>query len=60
MGGWAEPQVEADLKVNLAIIREAVGDPHLPCPTSALPTGAGVGPVPWRPRSGCSPSVWAT
>ena len=40
MGSWAEPEVEADLKANLAIIREAVGDPALAVPYFRAPNGS--------------------
>lgn len=40
MGSWSEPEVEADLKANLAIIRGAVGDPDLPVPYFRAPNGS--------------------
>ncbi|WP_322920664.1 endo-1,4-beta-xylanase [Nocardioides renjunii] len=40
MGQWTQTQVEADLKANLAIIREAVGDPRLPVPYFRAPNGS--------------------
>ncbi|PPB49160.1 hypothetical protein C4K88_10690 [Arthrobacter pityocampae] len=40
MGSWTRAQVEADLKENLRIIREAAGDPSLPVPYFRAPNGS--------------------
>lgn len=40
MGAWSHEQVEADLKENLAIIREALGDPDYPVPYFRAPNGS--------------------
>lgn len=40
MGGMTHSQVEADLKANLAIIRDALGDPTFPVPYFRAPNGS--------------------
>ena len=40
MGAWTPEQVEADLTENLAIIREALGDPDAPVPYFRAPNGS--------------------
>lgn len=40
MGAWSHEEVEADLKENLAIIREALGDPDHPVPYFRAPNGS--------------------
>ncbi|TFC56884.1 HYR domain-containing protein [Cryobacterium sp. TMT2-15-1] len=40
MGSWTQAQVETDLKANLRIIREAVGDPTLAVPYFRAPNGS--------------------
>ncbi|WP_152191737.1 endo-1,4-beta-xylanase [Georgenia satyanarayanai] len=40
MGAWSHEQVEADLKENLAIIREALDDPDHPVPYFRAPNGS--------------------
>jgi len=40
MGSWTQAQVEAELKANLLIIRDAVGDPNLPVPYFRAPNGS--------------------
>ncbi|WP_380169016.1 endo-1,4-beta-xylanase [Jannaschia sp. R86511] len=40
MGAFSQAQVESDLKANLAIIREAAGDPELPVPYFRAPNGS--------------------
>lgn len=40
MGTWSQAQVETDLKANLAIIREAAGDPELAVPYFRAPNGS--------------------
>jgi GH35 family endo-1,4-beta-xylanase/peptidoglycan/xylan/chitin deacetylase (PgdA/CDA1 family) len=40
MGSWTEAQVEADLKANLKIIRDALGDPNQPVPYFRAPNGS--------------------
>lgn len=40
MGDWTPGQVEADLTANLAIIREALGDPEAPVPYFRAPNGS--------------------
>ncbi|WP_129337446.1 endo-1,4-beta-xylanase [Cellulomonas endophytica] len=40
MGSWTEAAVEADLEENLAIIREALGDPAYPVPYFRAPNGS--------------------
>lgn len=40
MGSWTHDRVEADLKANLAIIREALGDPRQPVPYFRAPNGS--------------------
>ncbi|WP_336923388.1 endo-1,4-beta-xylanase [Aquipuribacter sp. SD81] len=40
MGAFTQAQVEADLKANLAIIREALGDPDAPVPYFRAPNGS--------------------
>ena len=40
MGSWTPERVEADLVENLAIIREALGDPNAPVPYFRAPNGS--------------------
>ncbi|MBO3088690.1 endo-1,4-beta-xylanase, partial [Cellulomonas dongxiuzhuiae] len=40
MGGMTKAQVEADLKANLTIIRNALGDPNAPVPYFRAPNGS--------------------
>ena len=40
MGAWTQAQVEADLKENLRIIRDAAGTPDLPVPYFRAPNGS--------------------
>jgi endo-1,4-beta-xylanase len=40
MGSWTQTQVETDLKANLAIIRDALGDPDQPVPYFRAPNGS--------------------
>ncbi len=40
MGTWTADQIEADLKANLAIIRDALGDPDYPVPYFRAPDGS--------------------
>ena len=40
MGGYSKTQVEADLKANLQIIREALGDPDAEVPYFRAPNGS--------------------
>ncbi|GIG27630.1 endo-1,4-beta-xylanase [Cellulomonas marina] len=40
MGAWGEAEIEADLKANLAVIREALGDPAYPVPYFRAPNGS--------------------
>ena len=40
MGHWDSEAVRADLLENLAIIRDAAGDPHLPVPFWRAPNGS--------------------
>ncbi|WP_082485488.1 endo-1,4-beta-xylanase [Rathayibacter sp. Leaf296] len=40
MGSWTQAQVETDLKANLRILREAVGDPALAVPYFRAPNGS--------------------
>ena len=40
MGGWTHAQVEADLKANLEIIRDALGDPQQEVPYWRAPNGS--------------------
>jgi endo-1,4-beta-xylanase len=45
MGSWSHEAVAADLKENLTIIREALGDPEAPVPYFRAPNGSwGVSP----------------
>lgn len=46
LGSWTIERVEADLKANLAIIRDALGDPDQPVPFWRAPNGSwGVSPT---------------
>ena len=40
MGGWTKAQVETDLKANLAIIRDALGDPDAKVPYFRAPNAS--------------------
>ncbi len=40
MGAWTQEQVETDLKANLAIIRDALGDPQAEVPYFRAPNGS--------------------
>ena len=40
MGTWTTEQIQADLVANLAIIREALGDPEAPVPFFRAPNGS--------------------
>ncbi|MBG6184246.1 endo-1,4-beta-xylanase [Arthrobacter sp. CAN_A214] len=40
MGSWTQAQIEADLKENLRIIRDAAGDPALQVPYFRAPNGS--------------------
>jgi GH35 family endo-1,4-beta-xylanase/peptidoglycan/xylan/chitin deacetylase (PgdA/CDA1 family) len=40
MGSWSEAQVETELKANLKIIRDALGNPNQPVPFFRAPNGS--------------------
>ena len=40
MGAWGREAIEADLRANLAIIRDALGDPDAPVPYFRAPNGS--------------------
>ena len=67
MGGYTKAEVEADLKANLAIIREALGDPEAKVPFFRAPNGSWGQTIPVAVALGMQPLAvsntindWAT